>query len=163
MPFQSEKQRRYLWMKKPEVARKLAEHGKATANLVIPKHMIGKGPVTVAPIGGASGPGNKTPPMPDFESIYAQPEAQERADQEARASESRRRSNWRDYNFDGLHGSPAPLKPVLRYVEGETSIGDAAVQEKHYLTTQQIRQHQQRLKAGLDYEDVNGKTKRKKG
>lgn len=162
MPFQSEKQKRYLWMKKPAVARDFAEHGKDSKRLVIPKDMIGKGPVTIAPIGGASGPGSKTPPMPDFQSLYAQPESRKRADQEASYTDARRRSNWRDYNFDGLHGSPAPLKPVLRYVEGETSIADAAVDQKHHLTEKQIREHKDRLAAGLDYGDVNGKVKRKK-
>lgn len=28
MPFQSEKQRKYLWSQKPEVAKKFARHGK---------------------------------------------------------------------------------------------------------------------------------------
>ena len=30
MPFRSEKQRKYLWANKPEVARKFAEHSRET-------------------------------------------------------------------------------------------------------------------------------------
>ena len=155
MPFASEKQRRYLWMKKPEVARKFAEHAK----LVIPKHLVGK--VNVRLVGGATGPGIKPPEMPDFESLFAQPESKARADQEAKGAAARRRSNWRDLNFSGIHGE-TPDAPILRYVEGETSTADAAVKNlKHYLSADQIRQHHERI-ATLDYEDVNGSTTKRK-
>ena len=119
------------------------------------------------PIGGASGPSNHTPEMPDFESIYAQPEAQKRQDKEAEQSRDRRRSVWRDFNFAGFHGVGAPDEPVLRYIDGETSTADAAIQQpRHFLTAEQLRQHQKRVQAGtgMGYEVVQGQTgNRKKG
>jgi hypothetical protein len=34
MPFESEKQRRYLWAKEPEVARKFADEGRASGGML---------------------------------------------------------------------------------------------------------------------------------
>ncbi len=76
---------------------------------------------------GATGPSNHTPELPDFESIYAQPEAQARQAQEAKQSEARRRSTWLDLNFNGLHGNPGPDRPELKYIGGKSSTGDAAI------------------------------------
>ncbi len=130
---------------------------------------MGSSPLPLMPpIGGASGPGDKTPAMPDFASLYAQPEAQKRMDQEAEQSLDRRRSMWRDYNFAGFHGIGAPDKPVLRYIDGVTSTADIVNKQPqaHYLTGEQLRQNQKRIQTGtgLGYETVQGQTgNRKKG
>lgn len=107
------------------------------------------------PIGGASGPGKHTPPMPDFQSIFSSPESKKRQDKEAEQADDRRRSVWRDLNYSGLHGKPNA--PELRYHSYEAS-------QKHYLTAEQIKQHQKRIQHGtLGYETVLGEgTKRRK-
>jgi hypothetical protein len=136
-----------------------------------PREGVAKGvsPVPLMPpIGGASGPSNHTPEMPDFRSLYGSPESTGRQKKEAEQSRDRRRSLWRDFNFAGFHGIGAPDKPTLRYLDGETSTADMAVQQarqKHYLTREQLQQHQKRVQEGtLGYEVVQGQTgKRKKG
>lgn len=148
--------------KRGKIVAKLIELGDAIprAPMFVIKS-VGMSPLPLMPpIGGASGPSNHTPEMPDFESIYAGPEAQRRQDAEGKQSRDRRRSVWRDYNFGGLHGTSTPDEPVLRYLEGETSTADMAIrQPRHYLTAAQLKQSQKRIQAGtLGYETVQGQT-----
>jgi hypothetical protein len=150
---------------------RVAVHPGVEAIIGVPKRIskgMGFSPLPLMPpIGGASGPSNHTPEMPDFQSIYAGPEAQKRQAQEAEQSEDRRRSVWRDFNFAGFHGTGAPDEPTLRYIDGETSTADVAVtQPRHFLTAEQLRQHQKRVQEGaaIGYDVVQGQTgKRKKG
>ncbi|MCZ6871665.1 MAG: hypothetical protein O7G84_19380 [Gammaproteobacteria bacterium] len=99
---------------------------------------------------GATGPSNHTPEMPDFKSIYAQPEAQARQAQEAKQSESRRRSTWLDLNFNGLHGNPGSDRPELKYIDGKSSTGDAAIiQPRLVLSAKELKASQDRVKSGF--------------
>lgn len=108
---------------------------------------------------GASGPSNHTPEMPDFQSIYASPEAQGRQAQEAKQSEARRRSTWLDLNFNGLYGNPGPDRPELKYIDGKSSTGDAAIkQPRLLLSPKQLRDNQRRIQRGmiLGYDVITG-------
>ncbi len=132
----------------------------------LPPDMVGKFPTAYsassASRAGATGPSNHTPEMPDFKSIYAQPEAQARMDQEAKQSLSRRRSTWLDLNWNGLYGNPGPDKPELKYIDGKSSTGDAAItQPRLVLSPKQLRDNQKRIQRGmiLGYDVIAGQTR----
>ncbi len=127
--------------------------------------MVGKATGLMAAVHhGASGPSNHTPEMPDFESLYAQPEAKARQQKEAEQSEDRRRSTWRDLNFSGFHGATNPDKPELRYISGVTSTGRiATIQPRLVLSAKELKANQQRVqRLMLGYDVVQGETRRRK-
>lgn len=72
----------------------------------------------VTPQGSA--PRQETPPMPDFQGIYFQPETQESKKREREQQETRRRSMaYRNKGRFGFHGEAMHLKPELRYETDE--------------------------------------------
>lgn len=169
MPFQSEKQRRWMYANQPETARRWE---KDTPKGKKPPESVGKygpsrglvGKLTAPeiqpvltgrlalPVRGAAGPSNHEVVMPDFASLYASPEAQQRQDAESKQSKQRRQASWRDFNTAGMHGAP-PDAPELRYSEGKTSIANIALtQPRHVISTAKLRQN----RAQLSYKTVAG-------
>lgn len=122
--------------------------GMPRPKLVVKSTMFSALPV-MPPIGGASGPGDKTPAMPDWESIYYQPEAKKRMKKEAEQSLARRRSLYRDFQYSGFHGRPADDKPILRYLPDRSLVVDVAIKPVHFLTSKQIKQAHDRIRAGV--------------
>lgn len=107
---------------------------------------------TFVPVGGATNPDMGHPPMPDFYSIYLDPDAMRRQDEEGEKSVDRRKSMWRDLDYTGIHGRPD--QPTLRYV---------AQPMRHYLTASELRKRQKRLQVGtMGYEVVAGESKARK-
>ncbi len=99
---------------------------------------------------GASGIGIKTPEMPNFYAIHFSPEAEKRQAVEAKQSENRRRSGYRDFSTTGMHGTPPAAGPVRRYKPGETATADLASRaNREFLTSDEIKQHRRRIKRGL--------------
>jgi len=81
--------------------------------------------VPVAPQAG-SAPRFHTPPIPDFQEIYCQPDDTAKQRKEREQGETRRRAEAeRNRGKYGMHGSPIGLKPVLRW--GETDMGASSV------------------------------------
>jgi hypothetical protein len=129
----------------------------------MPRAIQKGGPVGGNPqqIGVTVRPETTMPHFPDWE-MWFSPEAKKKQDKEAEQSKDRRRSMWRDLNFSGIHGVKND-KPEVRYKYGESSTGDVATTPVHYLTVAQLRKDKKRITdgVGINYERVQGKTKRK--
>jgi hypothetical protein len=95
------------------------------------------------------------PRFPDWDSLWLTPEARKRQDEEAEKSRERRRKNWRNLNFEGIHGGKHD-KPELRFLSKEFPA--------HVLTAGQLRENQKRIitGAGLGYDDIRGRAKDKR-
>jgi hypothetical protein len=173
MPFVSQAQRRFMHARHPEIADRWEEHTPKGKRLPKKKGSARKSlfAITMAKAAdipqasGASGMGGQNSALPDFESIYMQPEAKKRQDKEAEQARDRRRSMWRDYNFAGLHGRPLGDKPALRFDVYDTSTADNVTRpNRNYLTPKEIKAQQKRITGGLlDYGDAVGTAPKKRG
>ena len=95
--------------------------------------------IPVKPQAG-SAPRFHTPPIPDFQDIYHQPESKEKDKLELEQRETRQRgAAQRNRGKYGFHGTPLPLKPVLRWGDEDSAVGSSAVHDPKRLDQRKPR------------------------